>query len=661
MWRLLPHHLRWVLPVLAAALLASLSLWSCSSSGSGSDPPPSPPPPVGNITVAISPTRGALTVTQPLAVSATTNDPSGVSWSSSGGSFSSASSASGVGVTFTAPAVAGVYTITATSKSNSSQSASMTVGVTDLAGVYTYHNDLARDGTNTHEFALTPANVKAASFGKLFSCTVDGAVFAQPLWVANLSIAGKRHNVILVATAHDSLYAFDADVSPCTQLWQVSLIDASHGAFANESSVPAGTADHFIGKAQGSMAPEVGVTSTPVIDPASGVLYVVSKSMTPSGAAFYQRLHAIDITTGHERAGSPATLAGSYPGTGSGGTSVTYDPRQQLQRASLALVNGIIYICWSSHEDQIPWYGWIMGYSYNGSKFAQTAILNASPNYTYGAGVWMGGGAPAADANGNLYVLTGNGLFDATSTTGPTNDYGDSFLQLSKTLQVTSSFTPTDQDTDFANDMDFGSGGAAMVVNLSSASLVVGGGKDGQLYVLNGGNLGGSGDTNAAQNFYVGAGIYSTAAFWNDTLYLAPNNQPLQAYAFNVSTSRFNIGATSQSPTAFGGWGSTPSVSASGASDNGIVWVIDGKNYCLAESAGCGPAVLRAYDATGLSSELWNSSLASADRAGNAVKFTVPTVANGKVYVGTRGNNIGGVFGSTSISGELDVYGLKPN
>jgi hypothetical protein len=615
----------------------------------------------GSSSVAITPARASLTVTQPLTLAATTSDHTSVSWTSSGGSLSSASSASGVGVTFTAPAVAGVYTITATSGAGSGQSASITVGVTDLAGVYTYHNDLARDGTNTHEFALTPANVKTASFGKLFSCTVDGAVFAQPLWVANLSIAGKRHNVILVATAHDSLYAFDADVSPCTQLWQVSLIDASHGAFANESSVPAGTTGYFVGKGQGSMAPEVGVTGTPVIDPASGVLYVVSKSMTPNGAAFFQRLHAIDITTGHEKAGSPAKLAGSYPGTGSGGTSVTYDPQQQLQRASLALVSGLIYICWSSHEDLSPWYGWIMGYSYNGTMFAQTAIFNASPNYTYGAGVWMGGGAPAADANGNLYVLTGNGLFDATSTSGSTNDYGDSFLQLSKTLQVTSSFTPSNQADDFANDVDFGSGGAAMVVNLSTASLVVGGGKDGQLYVLNGGNLGGSGDANAAQHFYVGAGIYSTAAFWNNTLYLAPNNQPLQAYAFSTSTSRFNIGATSQSPTAFGGVGSTPSVSASGASSNGIVWVIDGKNYCLAESAGCGPAVLRAYDATSLSSELWNSSLASADSAGNAVKFTVPTVANGKVYVGTRGNNIGGVFGSTSISGELDVYGLKPN
>ncbi len=613
----------------------------------------------GNVSVAIAPARAGLTVTQPLTLTATTSDPAGVSWSSTGGSFSSASSASGVGVTFTAPTVAGVYTITATA--GSGQSASITVGVTDLGSVSTYHNDLARDGVNIREFALTKANVNTTSFGKLFSCTVDGAVFGQPLWVANLSVAGKRHNVVLVATAHDSLYAFDADVAPCVQLWHVSLIDASHGAFAGESSVPAGTTGYYVGNGQGSMAPEVGVTGTPVIDPTSGTLYVVSKSMTPNGAAFYQRLHAIDITTGNEKAGSPVTLAASYPGTGSGGTSVTFDTRQQLQRTSLALVNGIIYIGWGSHEDVPPWYGWIMGYTYNGAAFAQTAALNTVPNYTYGGGVWMGGSAPAADVNGNLYVLTGNGLFDATNTSGPTNDYGDTFLQLSKTLQVTSWFTPSDQASDFANDVDFGSGGAAIVVNVGTASVVIGGGKDGQLYVLNGGALGGSGDTNAAQHFYVGAGIYSTAAFWNNTLYLAPNTQPLQAYAFNPSTSRFNTGATSQSPTSFGGLGSTPSVSASGAASNGIVWVIDSKNYCLANSLGCGPSILRAYDAADLTKELWNSSLVSADTAGNAVKFTVPTIANGKVYVGTRGNNIGGVFGSTTISGELDVYGLKPN
>ena len=617
------------------------------------------------ITVAVSPGRAGLAVGQALSVSATTNDNAGVTWSVSpaGGTFNPGTSLNGAPVTFTAASAAGVYTLTATSVTDTAQSASLSVGVTDLPGVYTYHNDLERDGANTREYALTPANVNTGSFGKLFSCSVDGAVYAQPLWVANLSVGGARHNVVFVATAHDSLYAFDADASPCTQLWKVSLIDTGHGAAAGETTVPSGTSDFLVGFGPGSggdITPEVGVIGTPVIDPAGAILYVVSKSVDSGRTNFYQRLHAIDLTTGHEKSGSPVAIAASYPGTGDGGTRVAFSPRYQNQRAGLALVNGRVYVAWGSHDDAPPWYGWIAGYVYNGAAFTQSAALTVTPN-TQEGGIWMSGGAPSADTNGHLYVITGNGTFDVTNPTGPTNDYGDCFLQLNSALAVSSWFTPSDQATDFANDVDFGSGGAAMVVNLSSASLVVGGGKDGQLYVLNGGNLGGSGDTNAAQNFYVGAGIYSTAAFWNNTLYLAPNNQPLQAYAFSASTSRFNVGATSQSPTAFGGWGSTPSVSASGASSNGIVWVIDGKNYCLAESAGCGPAVLRAYDATSLSSELWNSSLASADSAGNAVKFTVPTVANGKVYVGTRGNNIGGVFGSTSISGELDVYGLKPN
>jgi hypothetical protein len=608
------------------------------------------------IAVAIAPARAALTVTQTIPISATTSDLAGVNWSSSGGSLSATSSASGAGIKFTAPSSAGVYTITATSVTDASQTASITVGVTDLAGVYTHHNDLARDGNNSHEFALTPANVNTTSFGKLFSCTVDGVPFAQPLWVANLSVGGTPHNVIYVATAHDSLYAFDAEASPCQRLWQASLVDAAHGAFAGETSVPTGTNDHYVGTGQGSAAPEVGITGTPVIDPSTKTMYVVSKSMTPNGAAFYQRLHAIDITTGLERAGSPVTITGTYPGTGGGGTSITFDPKQHLQRASLALVNGVVYICWSSHEDVAPWYGWIIGYTYNGTTFAQTAALNVVPNNGSGGGIWLGGGAPAVDVNNNLYVITGNGDFDVA-----VHNYGDSLLKLNNALSVSAYFTPSDQASDNVNDLDFGAGGAAMVVNLSSGSMVVGGGKDGQLYLLNADSLGGLGDTHAAQSFNIGGQIFSIGAFWNNFLYLAPQDQPMRAWAFDPSTKRFNTSATSQSSIAFGGIGSTPSVSASGATSNGILWVIDGTKFCLAESTGCGPAVLHAYDATNLASELWNSAKVAADSAGNAVKFTVPTVVNGRVYVGTRGNNIGGAFGSTTIAGEIDVYGLKPN
>ena len=622
------------------------------------------------ITVAVSPGRAGLAVTQALSVSATTNDNAGVTWSVSpaGGAFNPGASLNGAPVTFTAASAAGVYTLTAASVTDTAQSASLTVGVTDLPGVYTYHNDLERDGANTREYALTPANVNTGSFGKLFSCTVDGAVYAQPLWVANLSVGGAVHNVVFVATQHDSLYAFDADASPCTQLWKVSLIDTGHGAAAaGETTVPSGTSDFLVGFGPGSggdITAEVGVTGTPVIDPAGAILYVVSKSVDSGRTNFYQRLHAIDLTTGNEKSGSPVAIAASYPGTGDGGTSVAYSPRYQNQRAGLALVNGTVYVAWGSHDDAPPWYGWIAGYVYNGAAFTQSAALNVTPN-TQEGGIWMAGGAPSADTNGHLYVLTGNGTFDVTNTTGPTNDYGDCFLQLTGGLTVSSWFTPSDQASDNTNDFDFGSGGSALVLNLSTGPqhLVIGGGKDGTLYLLNGDSMGGSGDPAAYQHFsLLGSNeIYETAAFWNNTLYIAPVATSMLAYAFSTSTNLFNTTPTSQSAVTFGFPGSTPSVSATGAGSNGIVWGIDSSSYCTAMSTACAATVLHAYDATNLATELWNSSMVGADAAGNAVKFAVPTVANGKVYVGTRGNNTGGTFGSTTISGELDVYGLKPN
>ncbi|HEV8018288.1 MAG TPA: putative Ig domain-containing protein [Steroidobacteraceae bacterium] len=630
-----------------------------------------------NITVSVSPARAGLTVTQTLTLAATTNDYAGVtrSVSPAGGSFSAATSTSGTNTTFTAPATAGVYTLTATSATNSSVSAALTVGVTDLAGVYTYHHDSARDGANTQEYALTPTNVNTATFGKLFSCTVDGAVYAQPLWVANLTVGGTRHNVIFVATAHDSLYAFDADLSPCQQLWHVSLIDVGHGATAGEVTVPSGPTNHVVGLGSGDITPEVGVIGTPVVDPVSGILYVVSKSMNAGATLFYQRLHAIDITTGNEKPGSPIAIAATYPGTGgNGGTSVTFSPQQQNQRAGLALVSGTVYIAWGSHEDTSPWWGWLMSYTYNGAALQQSSVLNVVPNTSSGGGIWMSGGAPAADVNGSLYVITGNGGLDAKNSSSPTNDYGDCFLQLNGALGVTSWFAPSDEANDAANDGDFGSGGAALVLNLLSAPagmprhLVLGGGKDGVLVLLNGDNLGrfSSTDAGALQSFNVGVGgIYGTAAFWNNTLYLAPAGASMLAYAFDPSGERFTPAAapvpTSQSAGAYGFPGSTPAVSATGAAANGIVWALNNITYCTSQSPGCGPAVLHAYDATNLGTELWNSRMVAADAAGNAVKFTVPTVANGKVYVGTRGNNTGGVYGSTTISGELEVYGLKPD
>jgi hypothetical protein len=570
-----------------------------------------------------------------------------------------------VNVTFTAPAAAGVYTVTATSVSVPTQSASLTVGVTDLAGVYTYHNDLGRDGNNSQEYALTLANVNTTTFGKLFSCTVDGALYTQPLWVANLTIGGARHNVIFVATAHDSLYAFDADAAPCVQLWHVSLIDASHGGnAAGETSVPDDRTGYLVGMGLGNQAPEVGVTGTPVIDPTAKILYVVSKSVVTATTTIYQRLHAIDLTTGAEKTGSPAVITGSYPGTASGGTSVAFSAQQQNQRGGLTLVNGTVYLTWGSHEDAPPWYGWIMAYTYGGAGFTQSGVLNTTPNFG-GGGIWMSGAGLTADNNGHLYAITGNGQFDVTNTSGPTNDYGDTALQLTGNLGISSYFTPSDQATDDANDYDFGSGGAALLLNLSSGTvrhLIVCGGKDGTMYLLNGDSMGGSGDAQAWQHFSGGGFLFGTGAFWNNTLFVAPIEGQLIAYTFDPGSQMFNPTLSAHSPTVFNYPGATASISASDATTNGIAWVLDSSNFCLTKGGTpCGPAVLHAFKAANLYAELWNSSMVSADAAGNAVKFTVPTVANGKVYVGTRGNNKGGADSSTTVPGELDVYGLKPN
>jgi hypothetical protein len=616
---------------------------------------------IANFTVSASPIRAGLTVTQRLSVTATTNDSAGVTWTATAGSFSSTTSLTGVAVTYTAPSSAGSYTITATSVSDIFQSSSITVYVTDLGGVYTYHNDLARDGANTQERALTTSTVNSSTFGKLFSCSVDGAIYAQPLWVSNLTINSAKHNVIFVATQHESLYAFDADANPCVALWTVSLIDNTHGGSASETSVPSGPGG-LVGDVDGGIAPEVGVTGTPVIDPSTNTLYVVSKSVNQSGPTFYQRFHAIDITTGKEKFGGPTNITSSitFPGTGDGGSTVSFNSQQENQRPGLALVNGVVYVAWASHDDTPPYYGWVV--SFNASTLAVRSVLNVSPNVQYG-GIWMGGGAPSADANNNLYLITGNGTFDATNGSAPNNDCGDSFLQLSPGLTVSSYFAPSDEVSDGTNDSDFGAGGAAVVLNLTSGTLkhlVIGGGKDGVLYLLNGDNMGGLGDSNARQDWSIGNGISATGAFWNNNFYIAGISGPLISYSFNSSTNLFNTSIASQSSIRFGDSAATPSVSSTG-STYGIVWALDNTSYCTYGSSSCGPAVLHAYDATNLSIELWNSGNVSSDAAGNAVKFTVPTVANGKVYIGTRGNNTGGAFSPTSVAGELDVYGLLPN
>jgi chitodextrinase len=614
--------------------------------------------PARAISVVITPVRGGATFSQSLDFTASLQNDvtgAGVTWTASAGALGNLGKTT---AKFVAPNFTGNVTVTATSVVDATKSASAIIAITDLTGVTTYHNDLSRDGANTHEFALTTANVQSATFGKLFSCNVDGAIYAQPLWVASLTIGATKHNVIFVATQHESVYAFDADASPCSTLWQINLIDTPHGGTAGETSVPSGHLGGLVGSGYGDIEAEVGVTGTPVIDPATGTLYVVSKSVNAS-TQFFQRLHALDLATGNEKLNSskPVLISASVPGDGDGssGGNVAFDPRNEHQRPGLALVNGVVYVAWASHEDHDPYHGWVIGYAASTLAQVPGAVFNTTPNhvgivsYSRG-GVWMGGGAPAADASNNLYFITGNGTYDGL------NNFGDSILRLSTTggLSAADWFTPNDQAMLDQNDTDLGSGASTILVDLPLApvhQLLIGGGKEGTLYLLDRTNLGHFTPTNSGvvQSFPASNGIFATPAFWQNKLYYAADGDTLKMFTLDPTQGLFTPiagpSATSHSTQSFGFPGSTPSVSAAGAA-NGIVWAIDNSQYGYPAGSN-GSAVLHAYDATNLTNELWNSTQGTGNGAGNAVKFTVPTVANGKVYIGTRT--------------KLDVYGLLPN
>jgi len=353
----------------------------------------------------------------------------------------------------------------------------------------------------------------------------------------------------------------------------------------------------------------------------------------------------------------------SVPGNCEGGSSVSFNTLRENQRPGLALVNGVVYLSWASYGDNDPYHGWLIGYS--ASNLARIAVYNTSPNAAEGlpycrAGIWMSGGAPSADSGNNLYLLTGNGIWNGTTA------FGDSALKFSTSsgLTVADWFTPYNQLSLDGNDSDVGSGGAAVLVNNSGPhpELLIGGGKQNVLYVLDRSNLGhnhASDNNQIVQTLTVTGSTFSTPAFWQNTLFHFGTGTNGKAYALNSSASSFNPSWISQTSASFGR-GSTPSISSNGSS-NGIVWAIDATNYGTknSTSVAAGPAILHAFAASDLATELWNSSMVSGDKAGNAVKFTVPTVANGKVYIGTRGNDT--TTGSGTVFGEIDVYGLKPN
>jgi hypothetical protein len=602
-----------------------------------------------NLAVTISPLRGGLTVSQSLKFSATVqNDPSnlGVTWTASSGTFTNIKATS---ATYHAPSTPGVYTITATSVLNATKSASSAIGVTGLSGVTTYHNDGTRAGVNSQEVALTLSNVHPATFAKLFSCSIDAPTYTQTLWVPNLSIAGGTHNVIFTATSHNTVYAFDADANPCVTYWSRNLVPSGE------------TWPNNIDMGGDDILPDTGVVGTPVIDPSTNILYVVTKTKTNGTNArgpgqCHQRLHALNLSDGSETANGPLALTSAItiPGTGDGsnGTAVPFDPFHENQRPGLALINNTVYVSWASYIDQKPWHGWVIGFNKSDLR-AAPLLFNATPN-GYGGGIWMAGAAPSIDSNNNLYVITSNGDYN-----GPAGEFGDTFVKLDSNLVVQDWFTPQDQALMESGNNDLGAGGAAVLADLPNAPvkhLLIGGGKigsgqAGELYVINRdamGQLEGAGGPPLVQKFPVLRHIFATPAFWNNTLYIAGKDGPVNAYALNPTTGLFNPTPISFSAVLFGGRGATPSVSSNGNS-HGIVWAVDTSQYGGSSPVGAGPAVLHAYDATNLSRELWNSGQAAAnrDQAGNAVKFTVPTIANGKVYIG-----------STS---EIDVYGLLPN
>jgi uncharacterized protein (TIGR03437 family) len=482
--------------------------------------------------------------------------------------------------------------------------------------VLTYQYDATRAGANLSESILTTANVNAAQFGKLFSQPVDGQVYAQPLYVPNVTISGKgNHNVVYVVTEHDGVYAFDADNG--TPLWQVSFLNAANGV----TSMPA--ADTGCDQ----ISPEIGITGTPVIDPSSGTMYLVAMTKETSGGSvnYVQRLHALDITSGAERSGSPVVVQATYPGTGEGGTVLTFNPKNYKQRPGLVLWNGVVYTSWSSHCDIGQYHGWVIGY--NAQTLAQTTVFNATPNGNEGS-FWNGGAAPALDSNGNMYLVTGNGHFDRASGGA---DLGESYIKLAtgNGLSVADYFTPFNYQTLDDGDVDTGSAGVALLPDAAGSTahphLMVGAGKEGRIYLLDRDSLGGwqAGQDSQIVQELPGAigGLFGNPAYFNQTIYICGSGDSLKA--FPISQAKMAAAPATQSSAQFGFPGCVPTISANGSS-NGIVWIL--------ETAG----VLHAYDATNLAKEIYKSSQnASRDALGGYVKFSVPTVANGKVYAGT--------------------------
>jgi hypothetical protein len=517
------------------------------------------------------------------------------------------------------------YTVLVRDFAGSVTSSSATLIVTPAgpADVLTHHNDLARTGQNLIETILTTANVNPAKFGKLGFYPVDGLVDAEPLYVSNVAVPNNgTHNLLLAATENGTVYAFDADSG--ATMWQVSTLKTGETPSDDPGC--------------GGCGALIGVNPTPVIDRTrgpNGAVYIVGASKDAS-VNYHHRLHAFDLALGSELFGGPVEVQATYPGTGANsiGTNVVFDPKQYRERCALLLLNGVVYTTWASHYDLKPYTGWIIGY--NASTLAQTSVLNLTPNGNDGA-IWMSGAGPAADSSGNIYFAEANGDFDSVLDANgfpSQGDYGNAFMKLSTAngLAVADYFEMDNEVPENSGDVDLGSGGTMLLPDLTDAShntvhLAVGAGKDGNLYVVNRDSMGKISPNN--NNIYqelggaLPGGVYAMPAYFNNTVYYGPIGSPL--LAFTITNAKLSSQPTAQSANSFGYPGTAPSISANGTT-NGIVWAVEN-----------GPvAVLHAYNASNLN-ELYNSNQASGgrDRFGAGNKFITPTIANGKVFVGT--------------------------
>src|SRR6267378_4504232 len=504
--------------------------------------------------------------------------------------------------------------------------------------VLTQHNDNARSGWNDHETALTTSNVNVRQFGTVFTLLVDDEVYAQPLVVGHVSVGGGDHNVVYVATVNNTLYAYDGDNG--TLYWQRSFTAPGMRPPRNTDMTGAcgGTYTTFSGN--------IGIVGTPVIDAARGTIYFVARSTT--GSTFVQYLHAVNIVDGSEVAGSPTAITASYSGNGDGSVNgvIAFDAQRQNQRQGLTLLNGFVYVTFSSHCDWGPYHGWIL--VYDAATLQQQVVYNATPN-GYAGGMWESGTGMAADAQGNLYVVTGNGTVgDTADPTSPTNR-GESALKLTpsgSTLHVATYFTPQDYQFLNDNDLDYGTMGGFLIPN---SVYFLTGGQDGNLYLLNRDAMGGYvPSANQVQQVVAlgsSANMHCQAAYYKGSakefIYLWSENDPLRAIPFdrasNLMDPRGQVVSSAVGPA--GQSGAVMSVSSNGPTDGtALLWA----SYASSGDAEhtVSPGILRGFDANDVTKELWNNRQNARDGAGNYAKFSAPTIANGHVYLPTFSNRV---------------------